>query len=87
MGKGQTLPYERGIPFLKAQDFVIPDLPKLEREEKEPQKNQATRLIKLALLHLSELFHNPDGEPYVTLPKGEHHETHRLRTKGFKSWL
>lgn len=34
-----------------------------------------------------ELFHDPDGEPYATVEVGDHCETHRLRSKGYRSWL
>lgn len=49
--------------------------------------SQATKLVDLVKENGAELFHAPDGEPYVTLHKGDHWETWPLRSKGFRQWL
>ena len=54
----------------------------LGKEDKVPQ---AQVLVDLA--GEAELFHDADGEPYATLPVGEHRETYRIRSKSFKCWL
>lgn len=35
----------------------------------------------------AELFHTPSGDPFATVPVGDHHETYGLETKAFKRWL
>ncbi len=34
-----------------------------------------------------ELFHDDNGEPYVTYPVGEHRETAAVKAKAFRDWL
>ncbi len=76
---------ERGLPFLRAQGFTIPGLPTIPSNG--PKKSQATLLIELALSEVSELFHDPEEEPFATLPIDKHFETHRLRSRQVKNWL
>ncbi|MDP9474996.1 MAG: hypothetical protein M3R38_04785 [Actinomycetota bacterium] len=52
---------------------------------KEQKPSQASILVELA--GVAELFRDPEGEAFATVPVGGHFETHRLRTKGFTRWL
>lgn len=60
-----------------------------ERREAETQpeepRTQAQTLIELA--GECTLFHTRDGEAYATVPVDGHSETHRLRSKTFRTWL
>ena len=47
--------------------------------------SQATKLV--ALGSRTPLFHDPEGNAYATVPIGDHDETWRLRSGGFRSWL
>jgi hypothetical protein len=47
--------------------------------------SQADELVSLA--NAAELFHNADGEGFGTIHVEQHHETLRLKTKGFRRWL
>jgi hypothetical protein len=49
--------------------------------------SQATFLVELALKAGVELWHNPDKEPYATLPEAQHRETVLLLSKPFRLWL
>jgi len=51
------------------------------------KESQADRVVRLAIGAGADLFHDPDGEPYVTFPVGEVRETSRLRVKRFRVWL
>lgn len=53
----------------------------------ETRKSQATILSELVDREGVELFHDQDGEVYVTLPVDDHRATHRVYSKGFKIWL
>lgn len=57
------------------------------KEEKEPRKSQATELVALVTASGTELFKNPDDEPYLTVTVDNHQETYRLRSKGARAWL
>lgn len=46
---------------------------------------QADVLVELAAD--TELWHTPGGDPYVTLPVGEHVEHHSIRSRRFRNWL
>jgi hypothetical protein len=48
-------------------------------------KSQATRLVELAAD--AELFHDPDQQPYATIPVDGHRDTWPLKAKGFEGWL
>jgi hypothetical protein len=39
------------------------------------------------VLGVAELFHDPNGEPFATIPVDGHRETWPLGSKGFKRWL
>jgi hypothetical protein len=49
--------------------------------------SQATLLVELALEVELELFHDADGEAFVTVPAGTHQETWPLRGGPFRRWL
>ncbi len=49
------------------------------------KESQATRLVDLG--RRTPLFHDPEGNAYATVSMGDHDETWRLRSGGFKSWL
>jgi hypothetical protein len=50
-------------------------------------KSHATKLINLTLSAKAELFVTPEGDPYVTVPVGNHYETFWLGGNGFKAWV
>jgi hypothetical protein len=50
------------------------------------KKSQATQLVGLVAASRVELFHDPNGEPFVTLPADQHLATVRLRSKAFRDW-
>jgi hypothetical protein len=52
-------------------------------------KSQADRLVELALGAGIELFHTPGGdcEAFLTIPVGNHHETMRVSSKRFRTFL
>lgn len=52
-----------------------------------PSGPQSSKLVQLAHSIGVALFHDPDGEGYASLPVGGHVETHRIRTKSFRTWL
>lgn len=58
-------------------------------EEESKKPTQAELLIRCSAG--AELFHNPEGESYATIPVGEgpaeHQETHQIKAKGFRRWL
>jgi hypothetical protein len=68
-----------------------PHLPPVEAPQE--QKNsggsgsQATILVRLAVEGGAEFFHTRDGEPFASVPVGDHRETWPLGRKGFKGWL
>lgn len=49
------------------------------------KESQATRLVDLG--SRTPLFHDPESNAYATVSMGDHDETWRLRSGGFKSWL
>lgn len=49
------------------------------------KESQATKLVDLG--RRTPLFHDPEGNAYATVPVGDHDETWRLRSGGFRSWL
>ena len=53
--------------------------------EAKRRESQATKLVDLGTR--TPLFHDPEGNAYGTVPVGDHDETWRLRSAGFKSWL
>jgi hypothetical protein len=54
--------------------------------DKEKQRKQADLLIDLAV-NEAELFHAPDKECFASIQVGEHRETWKIRSKGFRRWL
>lgn len=52
---------------------------------KSGKESQATRLVDLG--RRTPLFHDPEGNAYGSVSMGDHDETWRLRSGGFKSWL
>jgi DNA primase len=54
-------------------------------EGKRRQRSQSAELVEDS--EAAELFHDAAGEPYATVPVGEHRETYRLRGKCFRRWL
>lgn len=53
----------------------------------EKPKSNSTALVQLVENCATELFHDPVGDTYATIPVGSHRETHRIRSKPFKHWL
>ncbi len=51
-----------------------------------PSKNQATIIIELVEASGAELFHDPDRQAWATIRVGDHRETHRVSSKGFRIW-
>lgn len=49
--------------------------------------NEATRLVQLVTQSGAVLFHDEDGEPYVTIPTNGHVETYRLKDRAFERRL
>lgn len=48
----------------------------------------ADRLVSLVLgTDGVELFHCPEGETYATVPIGDHRETWKISSRGFKDWI
>ena len=77
-------------------EYLLPDaLAQLQEEPKRP--TQADAIVGMLLAEVSdlatdvaaavELFHDPSGDAYATLPVGDHRETHPLRSKAFRQWL
>ncbi len=75
---------------------VLPDvLAVLQEDPKKP--TQADQLVEMVtehvgdfasdIAHAVELFHDPGGTAYATLPIGEHRETWPLQSKGFRQWM
>ena len=56
-------------------------------KEKGKPESQATQIVKLALAEGADLFHNPAGEAFATLPIDGRRETWPLRTKTVRRWL
>lgn len=48
-------------------------------------ESQSAALVELATC--AELFHDPEGEAYATVPVKSHRETYRVAGKRFKQWL
>lgn len=51
------------------------------------RRSQATEIVDLALKADIELWHGPDGEPYMTIPRDGHREHHRIRSRAAREWL
>lgn len=64
---------------------LLPEALAQVQEPAEPRQSQADLLVELA--SAAELFHDPAGDCYATVPVGQHHETHRIRARGFRQWL
>lgn len=56
-----------------------------------PEEGTGRRLsqsaVLLGLATVADVFHTAVGEPYATVPVGDHRETHPIRSEGFRSWL
>jgi hypothetical protein len=50
-------------------------------------QSQATRMVHLALATGAELWHDANGDPFITVPTNGHREHHRLSAKSTKDWL
>ena len=77
-------------------EYLLPDaLAQLQEEPKRP--TQADAIVGMLLEEVGdlatdvaaavELFHDPSGDAYATLPVDDHRETHSLRSKAFRQWL
>lgn len=51
----------------------------------EKKSTQAELLVRCAAG--AELFHTPAGDAYATVPVGDHHQTHPVRSRGFRQFL
>lgn len=77
-------------------EYLLPDaLGQVQEEPKRP--TQADAIVGMLLEEPGdlatevaaavELFHDPSGDAFATLPVGDHRETHPLRSKAFRQWL
>jgi hypothetical protein len=71
---------------------LIPEKPPEDDEEDggegdSTSKSVATRMVEMAMEEGAELWHDPDEEPYVTIPRNGHLEHHPLRVKAIRLWL
>lgn len=55
------------------------------QDEGKQRETQAAALVRLA--QDAELFHDPEGQAWATVPVGGHRETWPVRGKGFRTWL
>jgi hypothetical protein len=53
---------------------------------KEKEKATQAELL-LRCMAGAQLFHTPAGESYARVPFGGHHETHPIKSRGFRRWL
>jgi hypothetical protein len=53
----------------------------------EKAESQASQLVKLAEAAGCELWHNPDREPFATLPADQYHANCALASRTFRLWL
>lgn len=60
---------------------------KPKRAQETPGQPTVADLLVPQVLRELELFHTPDGEPYATLRRGGHRETHHVASQAFKDWL
>jgi primase-polymerase (primpol)-like protein len=51
------------------------------------KRSIATRLVELAKESGSELWHTPDGEPFISFTIEDHRENYPLRNKAVRRWL
>lgn len=56
-------------------------------EESSPRRRKPQRDGLLTLLDGVELWHDPEGVPYATLPVNNHFENHEIAGEGFRNWL
>jgi hypothetical protein len=71
-----------------SEDGVTPDeIAALSAGGKQEKESQGTQIVKLALDAGVELFHDPPGEAFATLPIDGRKETWPLRTKAVRRWL
>lgn len=75
---------------------ILPQaLAQLQEEPKRPtQADQLVGMVSALLGDFAtdvagavELFHDPGGTAYATIPVGGHKETHPLRSRGFREWM
>ena len=73
----------------RAQDFIAtaaaPGAPAAEESVPRRRKPQRDRLI--ALFDECELWHDPEGSPYATVPVAGHRENQEIAGEGFRNWL
>lgn len=55
------------------------------REESTP--SASTVLVQTAIAYGAELWHDANGEPFASMPVGEHVQSHKLRSRAVKQWL
>ena len=69
-------------------DVTLDELDEVaEQQQSDKKESKATKLVKLALEQDIELFHNPEGEAYATIPVDGRRETYVLKTKAIRLWL
>jgi hypothetical protein len=61
--------------------------PEVPEEKGEKGGSRATQLVSLVLSAGAELFHDPEGRPYLAVPVGNHREVLTLETAAFRDWL
>lgn len=55
-------------------------------EDSNAKRTVSSTLVEIAEAEI-ELFHDADNNPFATVAREGHHETHALRSRVFKSWL
>jgi hypothetical protein len=58
-----------------------------EPDDEAGKQTTATKLVALAMSNGLNLFHDPNGDAYGSMPVNDHREVWRLREKGFREWL
>ena len=88
------------VPRLEEELGLVANALKSKPEDEEGEESKLTLLDILKEMHgpsmmdlllrygrEGELFHDLDDEPYATVEVGDHHETHHLKSKGYRRWL
>ena len=79
----------KGKGWHELRDAVEPGWREKRDDDDKQRKSQADKLVELATESGIVLFHSPGGDPeaYVTIPVGNHHETMRVSSKAFRTFL
>ena len=52
-----------------------------------PKQSTATRLVDLVLSSGAELWHSPEGDPFITIQVNDHREHHPTKNKTVRRWM